>query len=908
MPVRFVVFLTIAGYFSISAQAQQTVDADSTQSAIQTTDSILIGNLFSSDDTLQLADTLLADSLRADSIQQPTRRKSALDSEVQYTADDSIMVSLTGEKLYLFGNAHVVYTNIDLKASYIEIDYSKEEIFARGVADTLGNVTGQPVFTQGKQSFESDSMRYNFNTEKGIIYHIITEQGEGYLHSDKTKRHAEGHIHIRDGKYTTCDARHPHFYLALKKGIVIPEDKIITGHAYIVMADVPIQVLGVPFGFFPNTTSRASGILIPTYGSEERRGFYLRNFGWYQVLGDYADLRMYGDYYTKGSWAMRSTLSYRWRYHFSGNLSFKFAHNEIDDQLDYEISKDWGVSWSHRQDPKANPTRTFSASVNFTSRDYDQNHSTSSQARLTNNKTSSISYTKRWPGTPFNFSMSGNANQNSKTNITRLSLPTGSFNMSTIYPLRGLGGGARYKWYENISLSYSAQFQNSVEDSTNLILEPETWEPENLQNGLSHNIPLSVNLKLGKMITVSPSVSYRGMLYTKKVLKDVEVDTITGRTEEVITDIVPGFYSLYSLTPSIGASFTPKLFGMYQSTKTDGYFEAMRHVITPGISASYTPDVTNEKLQPVFKPDYYEPLTFIDTAGNLDTLRMYSPWEDEVYRVPSSPGKSASIRFSLNNNLEMKVRPRNDTTGESKKVSVLDNLNFSTSYSPFAEEFKWGPVTMVTGTRLFNNKVNVRANGRWDLYGLDEEGARVNEFFYETDGKLLRFTSMNISTGFSLRSKAGDKSKGKEEDPDDLLTTTEEIRQSEFLDDDMNMTLDQYADAYVNFSIPWSLNFDYSWSVNKASVKTTYQQTLRVRGDFSVTPKWKIGGQTGYDLEAREFTYTTINIYRDLHCWEMRFTIIPIGRYSSYSFTIQAKGSLLRDLKYEREPNWYDQF
>lgn len=904
MPVRIVVFLTMVSVIFQTLKAQELNDTIS--EPLRDIPDTNIHQVLA--DTSNFTDSLSIRDAGSDSLVVSVKpKKSALDSEVHYTADDSIKVSLTGEKLYLYGNAQIVYQNIDLKAEYIELDYAREVVFAKGITDSLGIVTGSPVFKQGKESFESDSLAYNFNSENGIIYHIITEQGEGYLHSDKTKRHAGGHIHIQDGKYTTCDAKHPHFYLALRKGIVIPEDKIITGHAYIVVADIPIKVLGVPFGFFPNTTSRASGILLPTYGSEERRGFYLRNFGWYQVLGDYADLRILGDFYTKGTRSVRSNLTYKWRYHFSGGLAFNFAHQEIDDREDIPTSEQYGVVWRHTQDPKANPTSNFSANVNFTSNAYDRDNSTNTTARLTNTKSSSISYTKRWPGTPFNFSMSGNATQNETEKTTDLNLPTGSLNMSSIYPLRSKTGTGKYKWYENISLSYSSQFSNSLNDSTDVILKSETWEPDNLQNGFTHTIPLAMNFKLGKVFTISPSLSYRGMMYTKKIIRSVEVDSVTGSPEEVVDGIESGFSYLYSLSPNIGASFTPKMYAMYMSTRENSYIEAVRHVISPSVGAGYTPDVKNENLQRIFKPDYYQQLTYIDTLGRLDTLRNYSPWEDEKYGVPSSPGQSGSIRFALNNNIEMKIRPRNDTTGESKKVSILDNLNFSTSYNPFAEEFKWGDVSMVTGTRIFNNKLDIRLNGRFSPYGLDSVGNKSGEFYYNTNGKFLRFTNMTITSGFSLKSKAGNKTEKEQIEEDELLP--EDPYQPELLlDDDLNTSLNQYSDAYVNFNIPWSLNFNYSWSVNKTRNKSIFNQTVEVRGDFSFTPKWKIGGRVGYDLEARDLTYTSINIYRDLHCWEMRFTVIPFGQYASYSFTIQAKGSLLSDLKYEREPNWYDQF
>ena len=906
MPVRIIVLLTFLLAWLQSSTAQDDTGVDSTDRK----DSLEVKHDRISPDTLDLpfndtlrfsaesvpGDTLLNDSIMTDTLAQSAKPKSAFDSEIVYSADDSIRVSLTGEKLYLFGNAQVKYENIELQANFIEIDYAREEVFARGVLDTAGIVTGSPIFTQGKESFESDSLKYNFNSENGIIYHIITEQGEGYLHSGKTKRHADGHIHLRDGKYTTCDAEHPHFYLALKKGIVIPEDKIITGHAYMVIADVPLQIIGIPFGFFPNTTQRASGLLMPTYGSEETRGFYLKNFGWYQVLGDYADWRIMGDYYTKGSWALRNSVAYKLRYRFSGRLAFNLAVNRIEDDLDYSQSNDYSFTWSHTQDPKANPTQSFSANVNFSSSEYEKNHSYNTTSYLTNNKTSSISFSKRWPGTPFNLSLSANANQNSQTKITDLSLPSGSFNMSSIYPLRRKDGSGSYKWYENLSLSYSANFRNLINSPDSVLWTTSTWSFKNMENGLQHSVPLAVNFKIGQIVTITPSLSYKGIIYSKKILREAYYDEANDEVFEVV-DTVHGFNYLQAINPSIGISINPKIYGMYVSSKEDSYIEAVRHVITPQVGASYTPDM--KKIM----PNYYDSLKY-DYHGKDTLYRVYSPWEDEMYGVPSAFGQSGSIRLALNNNLEMKVRPKNDTTGESKKVVLLDNLNISTSYNPFAETFKWSDVSLVTGTRIFNNNLDIRLNARFSPYALGYKGNKVDTFYYKTNKRLLRFTNMTISSGFSIKSKAG-KKEGEKEENEPLEN---DVLADDYMQGEMDFVAQNSAQGYVDFTIPWSLRFDYSYSISKTSSRPSTQQTLRVRGDFSLTPKWKIGGSTGYDFEAKEITFTTLNIYRDLHCWEMRFTIVPFGPRSSYSFTIQAKGSLLRDLKYEKEPNWYDKF
>ena len=902
MPVRFIVFLTISlivpgSLFGNNLWYSGALQADDSLrlSVSQLYDTVAQNTGLDSAGTERPADTL-----QADTVTTPVRqRESPLEDKVTYSALDSMIIMMEEKKLYLYGDAQINYQNIELIADYIELDLGKEEVFARGVADTLGKVEGKPKFTQGDQTFDSDSMRYNFSSENGIIYHIITQEGEGYLHSEKTKRLSNKHIHIQDGKYTTCDAEHPHFYLALTKGIVIPEDKIITGPAYMVIADVPLKFIALPFGFFPNTTQRASGILIPTWGEEQRRGFYLRDFGWYQVLGNYADLAIQGDAYTKGSWSARTRLSYKLRYKFSGSFAFNYAEFKNDESG--TGSKDYAIRWTHRQDAKANPTQNFSASVNFTSREFDQNYSYSGSQYLNSATSSSVSYTKRWPSTPFNLSLSANANQNRQTETVDLSLPTGSFNMSSIYPFRSKSGTGKYKWYENISLSYSSSFRNELNTYQEVLTQRETWD--SLKTGFQHSIPLSVNLKLGKLITVSPSLSYRGNIYTRHIEIDeiVEYDSVSGDYIENVREVKELSYE-QAINPSIGVSFTPKLYGMLQSTREDSYVEAIRHVLSPSVGMSYTPD-----MSAINNTSYYDTLYFINEEGELEYYKYYNKYEEELYTPPSSNGKSGSVRFALNNSLEMKVRPKNDTTGESKKVTLLDNLNLNTSWSPYNEKFKWSDVRLTGNTRLFNNKVNISANGSFTPYGVDSTGKKIDEFYINQEGgKLLRFTNMSINTSFTLRSQQGKDEKKEEET---LQSEEEDLLYDEFIDGEMDFPRGLAAESYVDFDIPWSLNVRHSWSLTKTGTgERNVSHTVNMSGDISFTQKWKVGGQMNYDIEKREMSFTSLSIYRDLHCWEMRFTVVPFGVRRSYSFTIQAKGSLLRDLKYEKKPNWYDNF
>ncbi len=917
MSVRSVLFLTIiliaTGNINSmdSKLLQELQDSVDYNNSVETnriiSDSTYTDTLFTDgfSDSLRINDTIVFDTLSTDSIVVSKSTSGALKDKVIYSSKDSMRVEINIQKLYLYGDAQVNYQDIELKAYYIELDLANEEVFAKGLTDSLGNVIGEPDFTKGSQNFQSDSMRYNFKTESGIIYHIVTQEGEGYLHSELTKRHSNGHIHLENGKYTTCDAEHPHFYLALTKGIVIPEDKIITGPAYLVVADVPIPFFGIPFGFFPNTNERASGILFPTYGEERGRGFFLRDFGWYQVLGDYADLRIQGDAYTKGSWAVRNMLSYKWRYHFSGSFAFNYALTNDNEIENYEAKKDYALRWSHRQDPKANPTQNFSASVNFTSREYDQNYSYSSSQRLQSNTSSSISYAKQWPGTPFNLAISSTANQNRLTEEVDINLPTGSFNMSNIYPLRSKTGTGKYKWYENIGLSYSSSFKNELNTYNEVLFMNETWD--SLRNGFMHTIPLSVNFKIGKLVTITPSVNYKGVLYTKHIEIDnyVEYDSISGEYIENITEY-KGLKYEQAINPSIGISFTPKLYGMFISSREDSYVEAIRHVLSPSASFSFTPDMNEFN-----HVKYYDTLyKFVD--GDTVVYDIYNWYQDEIYAPPSINGRGGSLRLSLNNNLEMKVRPRNDTTGESKKVVLLDNLNFSTSWNPFRDSVRWDDVSMVTGTKLFNNMLDVRLNGRFSPYVLDSVGGnrvdKINEFYiHRYKGKLLRFVSLSVNTSFGLRSgqwkdKDSEESEGELQDEDIIY-------EDYYLEDDIEYIPGRQTGTYVDFDIPWSLNVRHSYSITrKFSGKPDISNTINLSGDISLTSKWKIGGQMNYDLELKKISYTTLSIYRDLHCWEMRFTVVPFGQYTSYSFTIQAKGSLLGDLKYDKKPNWRDKW
>lgn len=865
-------------------------------------------NSFVSDSTdTELADSLLTsnnDTIPVDTVSAPDstqvkgkeKKKDELEDKVIYSAEDSMIISISGQVLHLYGKATVKYTDIELNSDYILLDLGNKEVFAKGLIDTAGKVTGTPVFKQGSESFESDSMKYNFDNKKGIIYNIITKQGEGYFHSEKTKRLPNEHIHAVKNKYTTCDAKHPHFYLSLNKALVIPEDKIVSGSAYMVVEDVPLPLF-IPFGFFPNTTRRSSGIIIPTYENDATRGMGLRQGGWYQVLNDYADFTVLGKYYSRGSWGLNTTLSYRWKYHFSGNFNFDFNVNKLNDEVTSTPLKDFGIRWTHSQDQKSTPNQNFSASVNFSSRENDRRNSYSYDNYTENTTTSSINYSKNWPISGANLSLTASANQNKTTNITSVNLPSGSFNIGTKNPFRNEGGSGNYKWYENITIAYQSQFENKVTAADSIIRTNEVFGL--MENGFKHTIPIGLNFKIGKMITLGPSFTYTGMAYSRYINKTTEI--VNDSIIEYF-DTIPAFSYIHAINPSAGITFAPKIYGMLVSKKEDSYIKAVRHVMSPSASFSFTPDMRE------VNPDYYDEFIFRNDENAEIDNDVYSIYGQEPYGVPSSYGKSGKLSLGLGNNLEMKVMPKNDTTGKPKKIVLLENLRFASGYNPFNEIFKWDPVSVSASTKIFKNKMNINVNGTLDPYAIDTLGKKIDKFYNHESGKLFRLTSLSVTSGYSIQSQQGKKGKSAgTEAGSDISQQETDARINE--SNEMDFVPGTYDNDYVDYDIPWSLRLNYSWTYSKSGLVKTIRHSVNFSGDLSITKKWKVGFNSGYDIKAKEVTFTTINFNRDLHCWQMSFSVVPFGERRSYSFNIHAKSSLLQDLKYDLRPNtWYDKF
>ncbi len=845
--------------------------------------------------------TELSDSTLA-AVSDTTRKDSSkvvsVDSPVKYQSNDSLVFEIDSQKIYLYNQGQVNYQSIELKANYIAFDMSKNDIYAKGLPDSAGVLQGKPSFKDGGETFDSKDMTYNFKTKKGYIEAIKTEQEGGYLHSEETKRLANGNINILHGKYTTCDLDHPHFYLALTKAQSIPGKEIISGPAYVVLEDVPLPI-GIPFGFFPSTRTSTSGILIPAYGEENNRGFYLREGGYYFAINDYMDLRVTGDIYSRGTWGANLSSNYRKRYKYSGNFSGRYYTNISGEKglPTYSKSHDFSVRWSHRQDPKANPTQNFNASVDFSSTSYDKNFSQSIDNYLTNTKRSSISFTKNWPGTPFNFSGSLNHSQNSLDKSVNLNLPKLAFNMSTIYPFRSKNAKGDTKWYENIQLSYSASLDNNIKTVDSLLFTNHVWD--NMNNGFQQSIPLSTNIKLLKIFNISPSINYKGVLYTHTIHKHWENNYYDAAMDstypKLVTDTISGLKYGHSLYPSFSMSANPKLYGLFQFKK-DSRVQAIRHVMSPSASLSLTPDVSS------FMPDYYREVQS-DTTGRK---QVYSIFNDGMYGTPSTRGRSGRVSLGLRNTLEMKMIPRNDTTGEPKKVKILENFDFNTSYDIFKDSLNWSNISFNTGTRLLNNKLSIRVSGNFDPYTYVKNSkgviTRVNEFEFLKTGRIARLTNANISLGSSFRSKAGDKG----DENSAAANQQTGMEQDQYAEDNLYPETSLGTGNYVDFSIPWSFNFSYTFNYSRPYDKTQITQTLSFGGDLSLTPKWKIGMRSGYDFTRKKMSTTSMSIHRDLHCWEMNFTAVPFGYRQSYEFRINVKSAILKDLKWNKRKSWYD--
>jgi hypothetical protein len=838
-------------------------------------------------------DIISADSLQVDSIVVDSVQKSIIEAPIIYNALDSIIISFDGQKVFLYNQAKVTYQNIELSAYFIELDLETKQIYAEGILDSSEVLVQKPIFKQGSEEYESETMRYNFETEKAFITNVVSQQGEGRILSDRTKKIGKKVFITEKAKYSTCDADHPHFYLHLSKAKVIANEKIITGPAYLVLEDFPIYFPFIPFGYFPNSPTYSSGILVPTYGEEQNRGFFLRDGGYYWAASEYFDVAVRGDIYSKGSWGAKLHTNYKVRYKFSGGFDFKYAMNIYGESgLDtYSRSPQFQVAWSHSQDAKSNPSRTFSASVNFSTSGYDKQNSLSAQNYLRTQKSSSISYTRKFENTPFNMSMNVRHSQNSTDTTLSLSLPEMTFSMAKVYPFRKKKRTGSLKFYEKFGISYTGNIKNTITAKEYEILDkafPQDWK-----NGIKHNIPISFpSFNLAKFINVSPSIGYNEKWYfNKKFYSYHEDETYPdpfGQESHVKIDTITGINRIYDYSYSLSTS--TNIYGMYLPLNPDSKIKGIRHKFTPSASFSYRPDFGAPKY------GYWQPVQ-IDSMG---TIRYFDTNAGGVYGGSPGRGASGAISLSLNNNVEMKVLDTKDTTKTDadqvfKKVKIIDNLSFATSYNLIADSLNLAPISMRARTTIAGVSINM--GGILDPYEVNADYRKINQFVWNTRKgiqRLGRLTRANLSFGMSFKSKKGEK----------------EAEINKELVDDADLFQGGYDD-YIDFNIPWDFGFDYS--VNYSGASNSYPngkvtQTLGFRGNVNLTEKWRVSMNSNFDIMAGEFSFTTFSVNRDLHCWAMSFNFVPFGERKSYSFTINAKSSMLKDLKLQKKQSHYDNF
>ena len=830
------------------------------------------------------------DSIASDSLKLQTKGDD-FDAEVEYKADGKITINNTANKIYMYKNGQVKYKDIELTADYIELNRDSNLIHATGKPDSTGAIVGKPVFKQGQQEFEADEIRYNFLTKKGIVYGVVTEQEGGFIQSGKTKLMNDSTYNMKDGKYTTCDAEHPHFYLQMTKAKVLSNKKIVTGPAYLVVEDLPIYFIFIPFGFFPNSPKYSSGFLMPTYGDEINRGFFLRDMGYYWAANDYFDLALRGDIFSKGSRGIKMHTNYRLRYKFSGGLDINFYKNVFGDKglPDYKIQNDFAITWNHSMDSKASPNQTFSASVNFSTSQYDQNNSYSLQNYLTNTKQSSISYSRRWENTPFAMSANFRHSQNSRDTTINLTLPQMTFSVNRMYPFKSKNSSGKEKWYEKIGMSYNFDMQNSINTKEYKLFGSNLTK--DWQNGIKQSIPISTSFKALKFITVSPSFNYNERWYTQQIRKAFD----PVKKMVVTTDTIFGFTRDFDYSVSVGAS--TKIYGDFMPRNPKSNIVGIRHVMTPSISFSMQPDFSN--------PGYgmYGNIEYFDDKGRPVSLRY--PYHEGAIYGTAGAGRSGSIGLNLNNTLEMKMLNRSDTTSKEKykKIKLLDQFSISSSYNLAADSLNLSNINITARTKVAGIDVNMGAI--MDPYAY-ENGHLINVFEFAKTKKLARLTSANMSFGYSFKSKS------KEEENQKTASAGTDGKPAEKSEDQkiIDNARKNYPDIpeYADFSIPWDFRFDYSLRYSKPNpvANPSVNQTVEFNGNISLTKNWQIGFSSGLDIQKMEVSFTQFNVFRDMHCFQMSLNLVPFGYRQSYSFTIRATAAMLQDLKLSKQESFYD--
>ena len=879
-------------------------------------------------DSLQLAiyhhNQAIDDSIRLDSLNR--QRSNGINSPVEYSANDSLVYDATSKTARLYGDSKVKYENMDLSAEKIHMSIDSSLVHATGKADSTDRaskgLSGTPVFTMGSDKYESDTMAFNFKTKKGLISKVYTQQEDGFLQSELSKRNANGDIFLQHGRYTTCDAKHPDFYIALSRAKVRPGKDVTFGPAYLVVADVPLP-LAIPYGFFPFTKSYSSGFIMPTYGDESNRGFYLRDGGYYFAINDKMDLKLLGEIYTKGSWGLSAASNYNKRYRFNGSFYVSYQDTKTGDKgmPDFSRQKSFKIQWSHRQDSKANPYSSLSASVNFATSSYERNNLNSlynPQTLTQSTRTSSVSWSTTFSSIGLSLSSTANLSQNMRDSSIAMTLPDLNISISRFYPFKRKHAVGDEKWYEKISMSYTGHISNSINTKEDRFLHSNLIK--DWRNGWNHSIPISGNFTLFNYLNISPSFNFTDRMYTNKVMRSWD-DT---RQREVC-DTIYGFNNVYNYNLSISAS--TKMYGFYiPSRKIFGdKIQAIRHVITPSVSFSYAPDFSASRY------GYYKTYQKTNADGSVDLVE-YSPYSGQLFGVPGK-GKTGNISFDLSNNVEMKIKSDKDSTGF-KKLSIIDELGLSMSYNMAAKEKPLSDLSMRIRLKWWKNYTfNMTAVFASYAYELDANGhPYVGNHTLWGMGKFGRFQGTSQNFSFTLTPDKIKKWFGGGDDKDDKKKKNKDDEDG--MDTDIESNVDDTmvagqrgakkksgggkaetdADGYMRFNMPWSLTFGYgitmrentSGKFNTKSMRYPYKftQNLNVSGNVRLSDGWNISFSSGYDFERKELSMTTASLQRDLHCFNMSCSVV-LAPYTSYNFSFRCNAATLTDaLKYDKRSGY----
>ena len=871
-------------------------------------------------DSLQLAiyhhNKAIDDSIRADSMMRA--RSNGIDAPVKYSAEDSLVYDAESGTAYLYGNSKVDYENMKLTSDKVHMNLDKSTVRATGTVDSIaeGGIKGKPVFTMGKDEYKSDTMAFNFKSKKGLIKGVYTEQQDGFLSGEVGKRDSTGSIYLQHGRYTTCDKPHPDFYIALSRAKVRPGKDVVFGPAYLVVADVPLP-LAIPYGFFPFSKKYSSGFIMPSYGDESDRGFYLRDGGYYFAISDKWDLKLLGEIYTKGSWGVSAASNYRKRYRYSGSFLFSYQDSKTGDKglPDFAEQESFKIQWNHRQDPKANPYSSLAASVNFATSSYERNNLNSMynpQTLTQSTRTSSVSWSTGFSSIGLSLSATTNLSQNMRDSSIQITLPDLNISLSRFYPFKRKHLVGKERWYEKISMSYTGQLANSISTKEDKLLHSNLIK--DWKNAFQHTIPVQANFTLFNYINVTPSFNFTDRMYSKKVTRGWD-NTLQ---KEVVRDTTYGFHNVYNWSMNVGAS--TKLYGFWVPNRKlfGDKIQAIRHVITPQVTFSYSPNFGARRY------GYYDSYQYTDASGNVKLVE-YSPYQDELYSVPGKY-KTEMISWDVSNNIEMKIKSDKDTTGY-KKISIIDELGASMSYNAAADYHRWSDLSMRLRLKWWKNYTfSMNAQFATYAYELDANGkpyvGNHTEWGY---GRLPRFQGMSQNFSFTLNPEKLKKWFGRKDDKDDDKVSVDSDGPDTNIESNMDDDLEKgkYAakkkrgniaetddDGYMSFNMPWSLTIGYGITMrentagrfNTKTMRYPYKftQTLNFSGNIRISDGWNINFSSGYDFENHAMSMTTASLSRDLHCFNMSASVV-LAPYTSYNFTFRCNAATLTDaLKYDK--------